>query len=102
MLLLEHTAVVSRSSALGTNGRMGPRETVSSIDCLALPLDTRTTVQAGLTIGKAWEVYFDTSCDVAVGDLLTVNGTELSVTGVQTYTTAMNAHKRALCTQEKP
>jgi hypothetical protein len=64
-------------------------------------MDAQTAVQSGFSIGKAWEVYFDSGQDIKSGDQLLVNGRKLNVTGIQPFETPLVGHVRALCSEER-
>lgn len=101
MLNLEHTCSTRRNVPVGTNGRHEVQDHLNDIRCLFLPLTTRATVENGFSLGRGYEVFFDTATDVKPGDRLTRNGLSYTVRHVQNFdTNPIIAHLHAYAEQD--
>jgi len=99
-MLFEHLCDVWRNAAVGTNGRKAVSLHESDVSCLLLPMATRTAIEQGWNIGRAYDAFFPTGTDVKTGDQLKRDGETYTVSAVRKYETAYSAHIHALCQQE--
>lgn len=99
-MMLEHSCDISRNQPLGTNGRYQMAQLATAVPCLFLPVGSRIAVEQGFTIGRDYEVFFDSGADVKVGDKLARDGKSYIVSYVQTYETAYAGHVHIFAKQE--
>lgn len=102
MIGLAHTCDISRTQTLGTNGRRQMAALYTGIDCLFLPMSTRTSIDNGFSLGKGFDVYFEDGQDVKVGDKLVYTGSSFAVRYIQPFSGLAGgvSHIRALVEQE--
>lgn len=100
MLLLEHTADIRRSKAVGTNGRSQVQTLYSAVSCFIMPMNHKTIIEHHFSLGLAYEVYFDAGQDVQPGDQLISGGKTYTVKAVENYNVGLVGHVHCYCEQE--
>lgn len=98
---LLHTAEVNRKVSIDGKGLAMSFETVyCGVRCLSIPVDPKDVLQANLTVGKDYIVYFDGNADIRQSDQLTIStGVILLVNGIANYSGLGNvSHLEVMCT----
>jgi len=99
-MLLQHACAIRRKVTVGTNGRSSVQTLYSAVQCLFLPMNSRTAIENKFSIGRAYDAYFSANQDVRPGDQLTWNGWTFSVKSVQAYKVAYAGYTQAMVEQE--
>ncbi len=100
MLLLENNCNIKRSVAVGTNGRNTMQSLYANVSCLVLPMNTTTAIENGFSIGRAYDIFFDISQDVQVGDQVAYNGDTFYVRVVQPFNVPLVGHIKTMTEME--
>lgn len=85
MLLLQHMCSISRKTTLGTNGRKSMQVVKANVSCLCLPMNAVAAIQNGFDVGTAWNIYFNETTDIQVGDRVVANNMAFIVKGKMPY-----------------
>ncbi len=101
MLMLDHLCDVSRSAAVGTNGRSALTALYTAVQCLVLPMNTHTAIENKFSIGRAYDIYFASGQDIKPGDQLVSNGRTFVVKVVQPFETRLVSDEKAAVKADK-
>lgn len=101
MTLFQMKVSVKRAQAVGTNGRQEKQVVSTNVSCLITPMESRKEIEAGFTIGTAYDVYTPLNAfELKAGDQLDWNGAKFNIRNVLTFELPRVGHRHALATRE--
>lgn len=94
---LRNRVTINRLGAVeGSNHKTGRTELATSVPCLILPSEARAAAARGLQLNQAYDIYFNSTQDVKVGDEVVEGERKFKISGVRPQPGIHTAHIQAL------
>lgn len=82
---LKHRLTISRLGPVALSHKTSRTVIATDVACLIMPADPRSLAARGLEINQGFDIFFNSTTDIKVGDDLSRTGEKYKVSGVRPY-----------------
>lgn len=82
---LKHRVTISRLGAIEGSHKTGRTVIAQNVPCLIMPSDPRAAAARGLELNQAFDIYFNSTASVEVGDDISRGDEHYKVQGIRPF-----------------
>lgn len=82
---LKHRVTISRLGSITGSHKTGRTEVATNVPCLIMPSSAQAAAARGMELSKAFDIYFNSTANVEVGDKITRGDEIYKVDGVRPF-----------------